>query len=495
MTLALPKLNPPFSVPACSYYVFAFCLLFGAPLFAPEMSGVNWLTWFFSAGCLLVLSAPMFLIKEYDPFQPLSFVTASAAIGITARTVYIFSSDDPRIQNVMLRDQPTSFLLSASLLMFLGCVALVAGYFWRPGAVQVRQIGGVLERFRRDWSPVRTVLVIVFLSLLAMVGIYLFVRALGLAGISLDNISAKRLVRIEGSREFAALGYLRLLMRLATLAYLFAFTWFAFSKQRWRSPYGLAIVILAAFAMFPPFFNSARTELLFVPILSLAIWNYARARVTARQFGSFLAAGLLVVGFMGALRADREDDFATAAGRAVSIDVLSSLVSNLNFMSLPTVAHMIEGMPEKLPFAYGQTLVSWVVAPIPRSVWPDKPDITGGTTISQRILGIQTEGGGGQAPPSVVGDLYWNFGVVGVVLGMFVFGNLLRFLYYNALPHLQQNPGGTLLYIMVMFPFVQFTTNGNFSQAMVQTLQLSLPVALLLLFVSRRTRRPSTVVV
>jgi oligosaccharide repeat unit polymerase len=472
------------------WWIFAGLLLFVAPMSAPNMGPIDWITWFFAASTSLLLLAPVAFTRDFDIFQPITFVTLSVLIGTTARTMYIFASNDPDVRSNFLRGQPTSFFLAPSVLMFLAICALMAGYYYKPSAPTFVQLKGYFDRLNRPWAAWQTVAIIVLLNLISFVGLYIFIRILILQGDNvLANISSKHLIKVHGGGSYSALGYLRLMMRMSTLAFLLGFAWFSAGKKSFWSVQGFAVIGLGLFAAFPPFFNSSRSEIIIIPMIAMATWNYTRTRLTMRSVMVATVVAIGILGFMGALRAQKDDNFASAATGTLSTEVFEKLVDNYNFISLPTTAHVMEAMPEKLAYQYGQTLFLWVYAPIPRTIWPEKPDVVTGQVIAKAVFG-RGFGKGGGTPPNIVSDFYWNFGIPGVMVGMFFFGCFLRFLYFNALPNLDNNKTALLLYLIIMVPMTHGIADASVSAGIVAMLTAVIPIMVLLPFILARKNTP-----
>ncbi len=76
-----------------------------------------------------------------------------------------------------------------------------------------------------------------------------------------------------------------------------------------------------------------------------------------------------------------------------------------------------------VPFEEGRTLVAIPLAFIPRLVWPDKPGTATGQLFNHEFFP------GGTADtyisPSNLGELYWNFGWPGMLVGLTLIGTLL----------------------------------------------------------------------
>jgi hypothetical protein len=470
------------------WWILAGLLYFVAPVSAPNMTPVDWITWFFAASCTMVLLAPVAFTRNFDIFQPITFITMSVLIGTTARTMYIFASNDPDVRSNFLRGQQTSFFLAPTILMFLAILSLMAGYYYKPNAPTFVQLKGYFDRLNRPWAPWQTIAVIALLNFISFVGLFIFIRILIAQGDDVfSNISSKHLIKVSGGGSYSALGYLRLMMRMSTLAFLLGFAWFAAGKKSFWSIQGIAVIFLGLFAAFPPFFNSSRSEIIIIPMIAMATWNYTRARLTMRSVMVAMVVAIGILGFMGALRAEKSDDFASAAAGTLSSEVFEKLVNNYNFVSMPTTAHVMDAMPEKLTYQYGQTLFLWVFAPVPRTLWPEKPDVVTGQVIAKQVFG-RGFGKGGGTPPNIVSDFYWNFGIPGVIAGMFFFGCFLRFLYFNALPNLDRNKTALLLYLIVMVPITHGTADASVSAGVITTLTAVIPASLLLPFILMRRK-------
>jgi hypothetical protein len=82
---------------------------------------------------------------------------------------------------------------------------------------------------------------------------------------------------------------------------------------------------------------------------------------------------------------------------------------------------------ERVPFQGGWSISYIVLTYVPRIVWPGKPDVTIGRWVTDYFGSgplIQSATG-----PSWVGELYFNFGWAGIVVGMGILGVWFRFLH------------------------------------------------------------------
>lgn len=82
-------------------------------------------------------------------------------------------------------------------------------------------------------------------------------------------------------------------------------------------------------------------------------------------------------------------------------------------------------------FLYGRSLLNFFISlGPPRFIWKDKPVINASGNEFGRAYGIiSPDDFGTNVGPTIIGDLYLNFGAWGIVLGMLFFGALLRFIF------------------------------------------------------------------
>jgi hypothetical protein len=83
---------------------------------------------------------------------------------------------------------------------------------------------------------------------------------------------------------------------------------------------------------------------------------------------------------------------------------------------------IIRETPRSVPYQGGWSLANIFIAYIPRILWPDKPIIT----IGQWITDTYGTGAQSATGPTWIGEFWMNFGLAGVLGGMFAMGLLLR---------------------------------------------------------------------
>jgi len=204
------------------------------------------------------------------------------------------------------------------------------------------------------------------------------------------------------------------------------------------------------------------------------IWYYIAAPVIV-----FLGLSLFVT-YMGERGNIREAVWQERASFGERLDRVAALITNFQFIDLEKGEHLV-ALDDRLnqnvfvgtgvrryhegavDLKYGGTVPWWGV--IPRAMWPEKPNVGGGTVVVGDFTGMTLAEGTSFGAGQVL-ELYANFAMPGVLIGFFIIGialmwldrNImrafaigdLRGLLINAMPGLTLlQPGGNLIEIMV----------------------------------------------
>jgi hypothetical protein len=114
-------------------------------------------------------------------------------------------------------------------------------------------------------------------------------------------------------------------------------------------------------------------------------------------------------------------------------------------------AYTMKMVPEKHPFANGETIWQSVLASLaPRFLWPDKP-ISGGKENLKRFWGYNIKGYSMNIGPEAEG--YANFGVAGGIIYMFFYGIFFNLLLLIILKQSEKRPS-LILWLPFMFIYV-----------------------------------------
>jgi hypothetical protein len=103
-------------------------------------------------------------------------------------------------------------------------------------------------------------------------------------------------------------------------------------------------------------------------------------------------------------------------------------VASLRLAQFTVFAEVIGDTPALVPFWGGESYYPILFKPIPRLILPDKPEEMSGQTFGHRynLISIRNTGTSINLPQIV--EMYANFGLIGVIVGMFIFGLIYRLL-------------------------------------------------------------------
>lgn len=314
--------------------------------------------------------------------------------------------------------QITPFVPRAAFYCLLGYLALLAGYYlpWRR-----RELTSRMEEWPR--GPV----------LMTVVG------ALGLAGyIALALWTRASWVGASLPGVVSSVGQLSpLFLQAWALAWLL---WF--SKQ---GGVGARMVLFGLFvpgAAFVAYLTVSTKSLLMVLLGVPAIsYYYARRRVPWRVLaGLALLLVFVVFPFYNTFRwqdpnlsqTERlERTYQTVQGwQSETYQMFSLGTFQRRMAMINSVAVVVRDVGRWVPYAKGETLFDpLLMGLIPRFVWPDKPESVGGRDFGRRFRVTNFFSRKTFISPTIPGELYWNFDLPGVVVGMALLGAGMRWAY------------------------------------------------------------------
>ncbi len=248
--------------------------------------------------------------------------------------------------------------------------------------------------------------------------------------------------------------------------------WYAYLKQGRRRGMLLAGVCLGAMAvaiLLLSFGSKARfLELAGIPLI--ALW-YSRRRFPWRAMAVLALVAVFVL--FPVYNTYKNYSLVTWEGWAVRETLedvrgwdweqykdssLHALMRRLGMVM--SVAAVIRDVGHTVDYERGRTLVLGPISVlIPRVLWPGKPVISLGGEFGQRFHLIHPLDDRTAIAPTLVGELYWNWGVPAVLLGMGVAGISLRWFYEHWGRHAWVDPVRGGFYVSLLVHVMHFETN------------------------------------
>lgn len=326
-------------------------------------------------------------------------------------------------------------------LEILALVSTYAGFwFFRGGQNPLRA-----RIAFRDTMTLRSVLIgLIAVSTLALL-FFLYSR-----GGLVEHLSSLGRGRF---RQLHTSGAIILATDLGSVALLL---WVASRPGDIKSPLFLASLAIATGVQFIS--NGSRGSALAVPLLVGLVWALRRQKVPWK-IGLLLAPLFFVsLGLLSAVRTagwtgSSAGEAITTTGWSESLALAQEEIELRRSLSaqVPIVERgfSVVGGP-----MLGRSYWAALFAFIPRSVWEDKPRGPG-SMYAQYFLGEPREGRA--IPVSATAEMFWNFGVVGVLALSFAYGALLRVVYHFYWRR-YPSPFAIVLYVLFITTF-HFSTD------------------------------------
>lgn len=341
------------------------------------------------------------------------------------------------------------------VLIGLGFISLSAGYFVPLG----KRLGSVMSRVipKADYSPKAFILPALILLFLGVINT-VFAFLIGLFGYQFSS----------ESNTYAGLIYLSTLLRIeaAFLLWLIIFRNNKLSALSWG-----IIVLLASLDITSAIFAGNRGTILQVFVVILLAYTLSGRSLRLRHGligGLLLSVGILAGMVYGTtfrvVKGSEAQQSATEytdniwktfdeVNRNSTYDSvsmgLSMLSERLDIVS--TLAVVVSNYEQLKPFeeAYGLDNNIWIDTTtfiIPRVIWNEKPAASDPRKYSDLYFNV-SESSFAITP---MGDLLRNYGVVGIAIGMFLLGIVLRFIYSSLIQPTGTPIWRTTLYFMLL---------------------------------------------
>ncbi|TWT49651.1 hypothetical protein Pla22_48490 [Rubripirellula amarantea] len=403
------------------------------------------------------------LKRPYDIFHPLNFIALSLFFGVFGRIIYVLSVDSPVVTE-LLDDRPLESLVPGAILSAVGSVLFCAGYLVpQEMFLKLRWLTRTFESFNQKRF-------LAFLPLwfaISAVGVYFFLKATGFEFSGFSSISEKRRVLINGVDS--SLGYVRLIgQELPKMVLLFLVgVWMM--RKRTSLVVTLSLAAFTVLAIALPFVASSRGIVVLTMIMACVLINRIRPINVVAVVGVGVLA-LCVISGMLALR--RVNSRGMQFGEALTEMGLEPIFGNHSFADVVKLSHIYEAVPDEIDYKYGSSFVSILYTPIPRSLWEDKPQVSMGREITEKVYnkGLLLKDKGGGTPPGLFAESIINFSVFGFPFAVLVAGALLRLL-ANSLDRVADySVPGAVLYASVIPPYCLSMMSGDYTRSLTQSL-------------------------
>ena len=377
----------------------------------------------------------------FDLFSPMFWVgplfVILYAIPATERAV---KGDFSFTGRYLSNSPPEVVIQKALLIAILGFVFLAAGYYAPVG----KRLEDKVPQFSEGWSSERTWILI---TVLVVLGIG------GYAGL-LNELGTHPRSQLT-SNKLAFIGVnLLLTSSILVMADLFinGFEYYNLKfifKNIKKAAFGATLVLINVRLLWT---LGGRTRAFISFIIALFLFHYLVNSFTLKEYVGVIFATKFVPGWMASI---------VAAIITLDIPDLYYHVKNIYLLtSSPTRPFnnyilLLAGMPEHLNFQYGRTFASAPFDLLPGQPFPET------ATVYNSVFAPWAVGKFGY-PITMVGELYMNFWIPGIVAGMFLLGVLIRAFYEWSIVSARSTYASTVLFASLTNAYL---IGGNFSNS------------------------------
>ena len=432
------------------------------------------LSWILLSVFFFIASIPF--IKVYVRREKINYVEIIYPISLMfildygLRTIYVFLH--PNSLEVQLRPYILDHkILSISLLYLnIGYICLLLGYY----SFIPHRLARSIPSFVKDEYPRENLLL--RLILLFLLGLAALVYGALHGDLPIGAVGPGRSVE-----EFGLHDYIQHFSKYTLYALAIAL----FTKVYEQSDAGKAfIILLSAYSFSLAFIGGSKGAFFTVIFLFLFWWNYRRGVIRLRSYLLLLVLSLIFIfpwqntyrgiyrGYFGRSLPTKENliDSLSSTYRGFSqLSWREYLDTGLRIMmgrqhEIDSLCAIVAQTPDPNPYLYGRDYLWFIPCGlIPRAVWPNKPYLQDRDVFDVDYWHTSK---GACAGPPYIGDLYMNFGFPGVIVGMFLMGVLLRFVYLYFVENTEDSSPGLFYYTFIaieLFRIVPEASLGGLS--------------------------------
>jgi hypothetical protein len=417
--------------------------------------------------------ASLALSAREDVFSPVTFIALYFTTDIAMRALYIvvFEPYAKRVGRIGYDD----YIPNAIWCAVLAYVSFLIGFRSNWGKSLLRYLP---KRSPRWPKSVPTIRIALLSSLGFLVMVYLFRHGVGVVGGQAGEGGAPANGVLDLLRQLLSVGWVASCVCLLTR-----------DRTGNRRAAWLLVLLSLAYIVVRIGITGGKQALLEPLLAGAIVFHYLRKRLRLWQFvamaapAAFLAFGVInfyrfvTVREGGSPRSFADvADLASAAADTIGSDAGQSSAFEMMMdrqAGVDAVALVVKYTPNPQRFRHGDSFINALLAAsVPRQLWPGKPIYNPSRDFEQNYMGMPRDFQG-MSSPHLISDLYQNFGIVGVVAGMYLFGAFLKWFYLSCSPG-PHNAVGVFFYGGLFLIF------AHLMEAVIGTILVQFPRALLL---------------
>ena len=341
-----------------------------------------------------------------DIFSPLVVFTAVYLILFFLRALDLLIFQ----KKVIIEDE--KFYVVSLIFSIIGLHFFHVGYFSNLGYAiyQKRKI------FNWKWSIKKLKKITFVYSFISIFSLFLIIR---LSGGILYHIRNLRESLVNVTSNTTILVLFVIIVKIPLII------WFSELIDRKKIP--LFFYLYFIFVMIILLLIGERGPFAFLVLSVFVCYHYIKNKVRPI---SILGIIVMILLFLFAYGQYRDFTQQVSKGTNFKLKLKPELIYHYIISHFDQINHfkdIIKYTPDKVDFQYGKTYLNFLVKPIPSLVWENKPQ--GAGRIVTRYIYPKAYNLNVTFAPSILGELYINFHLIGIIVGMFLFGLMIKILH------------------------------------------------------------------
>lgn len=407
------------------------------------------------------------LDRQLDVFEPVFLFVGLYAFFYISRPIYIlYTGETLSLLGFYLDRETMSLALMSSA---LGLLAFLIGYY-RGRRRNI--IGHFLQVNEVDLKRINWLATACIVIGMLAYGYVIFVLGGGVG----NTFNTERTARYYIVAKNPYIANLTALIGVGILVLCFI----ALIKQSTRFQWRMLFLGALAYGALDIAFSGSRRGIINIVFAILMQRHYIRRTLTWHKVLPW-AALLVIFSFswlyVRTTMHEGSEAVRTRLGEVEATQTFNDVYTQGDNAIFDYLVAIISTIPMTYDYSYGSGLLRFLYFPVPRAVWPDKPENL--SRIMTQRYDPMTYLSGGSAGSSMAGEFYLEFGWAGILPGALILGYLFGAGYHWLLANCQGQLV-VLIYSCGMFSLVGAIVRGGVFGAATELAQTALPIFLLM---------------
>ena len=242
-------------------------------------------------------------------------------------------------------------------------------------------------------------------------------------------------------------------------------------KERRKAALVIWVIVFIGFIIFYNLFSGSRRTTILLILSLLIIYHYKFKKITKLKIAVVLTVLMIFSIFMMIFREpmfkmnpkEIDEHMYTLGHNYIDIP-LNPIIMSMDFpYCYNSYMFIIRDVPDKKDFLWGESYAKFIYAAIPRTLWEDKPE-TISRVVVRNFFPEHYEKGVSMSP-TLMGEAYFNFGLIGIALIMLFYGVFCQTLYAFMKSNLDTTAG--IVTYGALAPFLFESHRGYFFESTV----------------------------